>query len=139
MFPITVTLHNQAQFDCVSAALKAISKAAAVPKPAAAPGAAPGPATALAQEAAVPETTASASSSAAESAAAQPQVSTAATESADPVTYDQVKPLILKINTTKGRAAATAALAKFGAAKGPELKPEQYAAFVAHAEEVLAA
>ena len=137
MFPITITIHNQAQYDLVASALAGQAKeAAAAPKPAAAPAAAAGPATAPAAQAAAPEKTAAAPSPAAVSAAADAQASTAATE---PVTYDQVKPLILKINAAKGREAAAAALGKFGVSKGPDLKPEQYAEFVAHAAEVLAA
>lgn len=150
MFPITVTLtipDNQS-LNGLAAALTSLGIAtpaptiaaakepATAPKPAAAPAAAAGPATAPAAEAAAPEKTAAASSPAAASAAADVQASTAATE---PVTYDQVKPLILKINADKGRNAAAAALSKFGVTKGPDLKPEQYAPFVAHANEVLAA
>lgn len=150
MFPITVTLtipDNQSLTGLASAlaalgitapapAPVAAKEPTAAPKPAAAPVAAAGPATAPAAEAAAPEKTDAASSPAAASAAADAQASTAATE---PVTYDQVKPLILKINAAKGREAAAAALGKFGVTKGPELKPEQYAPFVAHATEVLAA
>lgn len=54
------------------------------------------------------------------------------------VTYDQIKPLIIKVNTTKGRDAATALLKEFDVARGPDLKPEQYAKFFARATEVLA-
>ena len=137
MFPITITIHNQTQLAAVTAALSGQAKEPApAPKPAAAPEAASGQATAKVQEAAAPTKTANAPSPAVESAAAQPQASTVATES---VTYEQVKPLILKINAAKGREAAAGALAKFGVTKGPELKPEQYADFVAHANEVLAA
>ena len=138
MFPITITIHDQAQHNLVAAALAGQAKEPApLPKPAAAHEAAAGPATAPAVEAAAPEKTASALSPTAESAAADAQASTAATE---PVNYEKgVKPLILKIITVKGREAATAAFAKFGVAKGPDLKPEQYAQFVAHANEVLAA
>lgn len=53
------------------------------------------------------------------------------------VTYDQIKPLIIKVNTTKGREAATKLLADFGVARGPDLKPEQYADFFAAATKVL--
>ena len=96
---------------------------------------APSPAATTAEKTAAPETTASASSPSAEVVATQSPPSTAA---AEPITYDQVKPLILKINVSKGRDAAMAALAEFGVAKGPDLKPEQYADFVAYAAKVLA-
>lgn len=54
------------------------------------------------------------------------------------VTYDQVKELILKVNQEKGRPAIEELLSGFGVKKGPELKPEQYAEFVAAAETLLA-
>jgi hypothetical protein len=150
MFPITVsfTVPDSQSLTALATALTALGitapspapvaakEPAAAPKPAATPAAAAGPATAPAAEAAAPEKTAAASSPAAASAEVDAQASTAATE---PVTYDQVKPLILKINAAKGREAAAAALGKFGVTKGPDLKPEQYAPFVAHANEVLAA
>lgn len=50
---------------------------------------------------------------------------------ADPetlVTIDEVKAAVLKLAATKGREAAVAVLLSFGAAKAPELKPEQYGA-----------
>jgi len=81
MFPITITIHDQAQFDAVRTALVSPGKESApAPKPAAAPVAAPGPATAPAQADAAPEKTASAPAPAAESAAPAASPSTAATE-----------------------------------------------------------
>lgn len=68
---------------------------------------------------------------------AKTDAKTADTKTAD-ITYDQIKPLILKVNTTKGRDAATSLLAEFGVTRGPELKPEQFAAFHKRATEVLA-
>ncbi len=150
MFPITVTLTipDHAALTALAAALAAPggavivspapeAAAAPAPKPAAAPAAASGPATAAAPAVDAPTPTAAAPSPAAASAETAPQDSTAAAD-AKPVTYAEIKPLILKINTAKGRDAAEAALKKFGAAKGPDLKPEQYADFAAHAAEVLA-
>lgn len=49
---------------------------------------------------------------------------------ADPetlVTLDEIKAAVLKLAATKGRDAAVGVLQSFGAAKAPELKPEQYA------------
>lgn len=49
---------------------------------------------------------------------------------ADPetlVSLDEVKAAVLKLAATKGRDAAVGVLQSFGAAKAPELKPEQYA------------
>lgn len=137
MFPITITIHSQDQFDLVAAALNGQAKSPApAPKPAAASGAAPGQATAKVQEVAAPEKTASAPNPAAESVVGQQQASTAATD-AKHLTYEDVKPLILELTKAKGREVAAGALAKFGAAKGPELKPEQFAEFVAHAKNLL--
>lgn len=48
---------------------------------------------------------------------------------ADPetlVTLDEIKAAVLKLAATKGRDAAVGVLQSFGAAKAPELKPEQY-------------
>lgn len=54
----------------------------------------------------------------------------AAATPADPetlVSLDEVKAAVLKLAATKGRDAAVGVLQSFGAAKAPELKPEQYA------------
>lgn len=54
------------------------------------------------------------------------------------VTYDDVKAAILKLSNVKGRDAVLALLKPFGAAKGPELKPEQFAEFVTQANAAIA-
>jgi len=77
-------------------------------------------------EAAAPESTTNAPAPAAQSAAAESQVSTAATTT----TYDQVSKAITE-GAKADRAKVVAALAKFGAKKGTELKAEQYSAFLA--------
>ena len=56
--------------------------------------------------------------------------------SADPLTYDQVKVWILNLSK-KSRAQAVDLLADFGAKIGTYLKPEQYPAVVAKAQELL--
>lgn len=143
MFPMTITLQNAAQLNAVLAALNLGTAAVAAPvtaptvqaalKPekAVAEGKsakadpAPGPATAT--PAAAPEKTAAASSPAAESAAAEPQASTAATDAT--ITYDQVaKAITERAKSDRGHVVAT--LDKFGAKKGTELKPEDFAAFL---------
>ena len=48
-------------------------------------------------------------------------------EEAAAVTYDDVKKAILAYQTANGREATIAALKSFGAAKGTDLKPEQFA------------
>lgn len=62
----------------------------------------------------------------------------AAASPSEPITYDEVKKLIIEISKSKGRDAAAGALKAFGVAKGPDLKPEQYGAFAEHAQAVLA-
>lgn len=57
---------------------------------------------------------------------------------AEEVTYDAVKALILKVSGAKGRDAAAAVLTELGVAKGPDLKPEQYAEAVDKLQAVLA-
>ena len=70
---------------------------------------------------------------AAVSPASKPEESTSA-----PVSYDMVKTLILKLSGSKGREAAAGVLAGFGVAKGPDLKPEQYASAAKELEAALA-
>ena len=74
--------------------------------------------------------------------AAKPPAPTPAAEaeiaSAPEATYDDVKRAIIEVSKAKGRDAAVALLAEFGATKAPDLKPEQYAALRARAAEVLA-
>ena len=83
-----------------------------------------------AAETAAPGKTAGASNPTAGNAAGEPQASTAA---AEPVTYAKVAAAITAM-VKKDRAKAVAALEQFGVAKGPELKPEQYADFLAALE-----
>lgn len=59
------------------------------------------------------------------------------TGAGEEVSYDQVKSLILTIASKQGRDKVTALLQRFGAAKGPELKQDQYAEFVVTAQKVL--
>lgn len=53
------------------------------------------------------------------------------------VDYNDVKRCILGISSKISRDAATELLGKFGVTKGPDLKPADYAAFVAQAEPML--
>jgi hypothetical protein len=54
--------------------------------------------------------------------------------------YDaDVKPVIIKASTAGKRDTVVSLLAKYGAAKGPELKPEHYGAFVAALSQEMAA
>jgi hypothetical protein len=56
---------------------------------------------------------------------------------ASAVTYADISPLIVNIAKTISREAAIELLGKFGAAKGADIKPEQYAEFKAAAEAIL--
>jgi hypothetical protein len=76
----------------------------------------------------------------ADAAAQDPAAGAAPTApAAASVSYDEVKAAILKLSQAKGREQVVAALTEFGVAKGPELKPEQFAGFIAKANELVAA
>lgn len=55
-------------------------------------------------------------------------------EPAEPIPYETVAAAITNLVKVKGRDAGLAVLKSFGVAKGPELKPEQYAAVIAACE-----
>lgn len=74
--------------------------------------------------------------------AAAPVEETAVPAVASPAsgaTYDEVKRAIVKLSGQKGRDQVLAVLGQFGAAKGPDLKPEQFAEFIAQADAAMAA
>ncbi len=143
MFPVTITLQTAAQLNAVMAALslaptgaelttaqlvEMAEKRAETVKTAkelsagksAKDVAAPGQTTAKVD--AAPEKTADASAQSAGNAAAESQASTA-------VTYELVgKAITEKAKTDRAHVIAT--LDSFGAKKGTELKPEQYADFL---------
>jgi hypothetical protein len=78
---------------------------------------------------------------AAASAEAQAQTAPAATTAesrSEPVVIGDVNAAIIALAKAKGRDAAVALLGTFGAAKAPELKPEQYADVVAAAKKAMA-
>ena len=54
---------------------------------------------------------------------------------ADAPTYQATADAVTKLAREKGRDTAIAVLTKFGAAKLPEVKPEQFAAVIAACEE----
>ncbi len=60
-------------------------------------------------------------------------------EATPSVTFDEVKNVTLKLSRDKGREVAIKVLGGFNVAKATELKPDQYAAYVADANEALAA
>ena len=63
----------------------------------------------------------------------------AADSPAPGATYDEVKNAIVKLSGQKGRDQVVALLSQFDAAKGPDLKPEQFADFLAQANAAMAA
>lgn len=56
----------------------------------------------------------------------------------DRPTYDQVKDKLLALSKEKGREPTVALLSRFGAARGPDLKPDQYAKFIADVDAIFA-
>ena len=62
-----------------------------------------------------------------------------ANKPADQPDYTAVSKAIQAVATAKGRAAAVTVLGKFSVARGPELKPEQYAGVIAACNEALLA
>lgn len=55
----------------------------------------------------------------------------------EPASYEDVKKLILELSKVKGSKVAVSVLGLSGATKGPELKPEKFAEFVANARKEL--
>lgn len=63
---------------------------------------------------------------------------TGTADSSDAVTYDQVKAKILELSKDKGREPTIALMARYGVTKGPDLKPTQFAEFIADVDAILA-
>lgn len=72
-------------------------------------------------------------------ASASSESSSSGTAETEAPTYQDAAGAITKLSRTKGRDAAVALLTKFGAAKLPEVKPEQFAAIIADANEAMGA
>lgn len=132
MFPMTLTVHNQAQLSAIMALFAAGETPVADPKPEAAAGKPKAEKTAAKTEpAAGTERTAEAANTAADAPEKKAEASAKAPS------YDDVKKAILEVSKTKGREAAIALLGKHGAKTGPELKPEKFAPFLADAKAAL--
>lgn len=145
MFPMTVTINDNNQLQAVMAVLGAnalgneksakatVAKTGAISKPETTSK----PADAAAQ---TPASNAAATATGAESvtqmsaAAAEKALEGQADKPATP-TYQETASHITKLVQAKGKDAAIAVLAKFGAAKLPDVKPEQFAAVIAACEE----
>jgi hypothetical protein len=143
MFPVTITIKNATQLNAVMAILdpdnneyarqKAIAsepKSWPMPNPDA-PKAEP-----KAEVKADPKPAAAAAS--AEAQAQTAPAATTAESRSEPVVIGDVNAAIIALAKAKGRDAAVALLGTFGAAKAPELKPEQYADVVAAAKKAMA-
>lgn len=143
MFPMTVTISNPAQLNAVMAALNV----AGIESPKTSPcvGHAVETAKAEAQAASTSET--AQATETAQAAEQKPealtQMTAAEAEKAlhghannppDAPTYQATADAVTKLARTKGRGAAVAVLNEFGAAKLPDVKPEQFAAIIAACE-----
>ena len=158
MFPMTVTISNPAQLNAVMAALNV----AGIEPPKTSPCAghavetakeeAKGKATSTKKEAAKTEVKdepkaeaqAAATTETAQATETAEQMTAAEAEKAlhghannpaDAPTYQATADAVTKLARTKGRDTAIAVLAKFGAGKLPDVKPEQFAAVIAACEE----
>lgn len=108
-------------------------------RPEAAPTAASKPTTKPGSKSAEPETAPSTEPGGTSATEAPAPASEAPAETAAPLTYDEaVKLPTFNVSTKLGRPKAVALLAEFGASNGSDIKPEQYAAFKARAEALLA-
>ena len=144
MFPMTVTISNPAQLNAVMAALNV----AGIESPKTSPCV--GHAVETAKEEAKGKATTSETAQATETAQAAEQKPEALTQMTaaeaekalhghannppDAPTYQATADAVTKLARTKGRAAAVAVLNEFGAAKLPDVKPEQFAAIIAACE-----
>lgn len=161
MFPMTVTISNPAQLNAVMAALNVAGIESPKTSPCVghavetAKEEAKGKATTTKKEAAKTEVKeepkaeaqAAATSETAQAAEQKPealtQMTAAEAEKAlhghannppDAPTYQATADAVTKLARTKGRDAAVAVLNEFGAAKLPDVKPEQFAAIIAACE-----
>ena len=161
MFPMTVTISNPAQLNAVMAALNVAGIESPKTSPCAghavetAKEEAKGKATTTKKEAAKtevkdePKAEAQAAAATETTQAAEQKSETLtqmtaaeaekalhghANNPADAPTYQATADAVTKLARTKGRDAAVAVLNEFGAAKLPDVKPEQFAAIIAACE-----
>ena len=118
MFPMTVTISNPAQLNAVMAALNV----AGIESPKTSP---------CVGQAAEQKPEALTQMTAAE---AEKALHGHANNPPDAPTYQATADAVTKLARTKGRDAAMAVLNDFGAAKLPDVKPEQFAAIIAACE-----
>lgn len=86
-----------------------------------------------------PQAEATTSSTPAASSSPSTQASAAANATGETagVSYDDVKEMTLTLSEKKGRQVVVGLFSQFGVAKAPELKPEQYAAYMKNAKRLL--
>lgn len=153
MFPMTVTISNPAQLNAVMAALNVGGIESPKTSPCVghavetAKEEAKGKATSTKKETAKTEAKEEPKAETAQAADQKPEALTQMTASeaekalhghannpADAPTYQDTADAVTKLARTKGRDAAVAVLSGFGAAKLPDVKPEQFAAVIAACE-----
>ena len=153
MFPMTVTISNPAQLNAVMAALNVGGIESPKTSPCVghavetAKEEAKGKATSTKKETAKTEAKEEPKAETAQAADQKPEALTQMTASeaekalhghannpADAPTYQDTADAVTKLARTKGRDAAVAVLSGFGAAKLPDVKPEQFAAIIAACE-----
>lgn len=126
MFPMTVTISNPAQLNAVMAALNV----AGIESPKTSPCV--GHAVETAKEEAKGKATSTKKEAAKTEVKDEPKAEAQAAAAAP--TYQATADAVTKLARTKGRDAAVAVLNEFGAAKLPDVKPEQFAAIIAACE-----
>lgn len=129
MFPMTVTISNPAQLNAVMAALNV----AGIESPKTSPCVGHAVETAK-EEAKGKATTKKEAAKKMTAAEAEKALHGHANNPPDAPTYQATADAVTKLARTKGRDAAVAVLNEFGAAKLPDVKPEQFAAIIAACE-----
>jgi hypothetical protein len=120
MFPMTVTINTMTEFEALMNAL-GVGKAKTNKEketPPAAKAADQAPVSANNSASSMPKTS------------LPPAEAVTAAPVAAGVTYADVAAAITNLSKTKGREAAVAVLARFGATKLPDVKPEDFAALI---------
>lgn len=130
MFPMTVTISNPAQLNAVMAALNV----AGIESPKTSPCVGHAVETAQATETAQAAEQKPEALTQMTAAEAEKALHGHANNPPDAPTYQATADAVTKLARTKGRGAAVAVLNEFGAAKLPDVKPEQFAAIIAACE-----
>jgi hypothetical protein len=137
MFPMTITISNPAQLNAVMAALNVGGIELPKTTPVAETVKEEAKATKTEQKVGEKATADQKPEALAQMTAgeAEKALHGHANNQAHAPTYQDTADAVTKLARAKGRDAAVAVLARFGAAKLPEVKPEQFAAVIAACEE----